>query len=62
MHIEIRINCEGDAFTAGNGPKEVAVILYELATAISPDSDIRPGVMVLKDSNGNTVGFYRVSA
>ena len=63
MKLIIEIEMDNDAFTAGNARKEVHRILKEQVLGIVCAD---PGIRVfeetnLRDINGNTVGFARVT-
>lgn len=56
MRITIKIDCDNDAFFE-NLDTQVAFILDQ---QVLPALRAREKIKRLKDSNGNTVGFFRV--
>lgn len=63
MEVEITINTENEAFERDGPDMEVARILRKLADAIEknglPEHDF--GRLLLRDTNGNRVGYLSTS-
>jgi len=60
MKAQIEIDLENEAFCGPKCGQEVARILRELANYLADDPRfVFNGAKVLRDVNGNKVGFYR---